>query len=106
MVTVPQGQLSATFAVTGVAQGSANLSVTSPGIDTITAPISVGPVAVITLNFPVIGNNLVAPGSISLDAAPPLTPTNPPSLTLPSSDTTHFLLTPDPTKADTARLTL
>ncbi len=106
MVTVPQGQLSATFAVTGVAQGSANLSVTSPGIDTITAPISVGPVAGITLNFPVIGNNLVAQGSISLDAAPPLTPTNPPSLTLTSSDPTHFLLTADPTKVGSASITL
>jgi 6-phosphogluconolactonase (cycloisomerase 2 family) len=104
-VTVPKGQLSATFAVTGVAQGSANLTVSSPGITTITAPISVGAVPAISVSAPVIGNNLVAQGSISLGDVALSGSTNP-TLTLTSSDSTHFLLTADPAKVGTPSITL
>ncbi len=104
-VTVPAGQLSVGFVVTGVAQGSANLSVTSTGITTVTAPITVGAAPGINLSIPIIGNNLIAQGSISLGDVVPLSPANP-SLTLTSSDPTHFLLSADPAKVGTASITL
>ncbi len=103
--TVPQGQLTSTFAVTGVTQGSANLSVSSTGIATITAPINVSAAPLINVNIPIVGNNLIAQGSLSLNVAPPTIPTNP-TVTLTSSDPTHFLLTGDPTKVGSASITL
>jgi len=104
-VTVPAGQLSVGFGVTGVAQGSANLSVTSAGITTITAAINVGAMPGIFLSSPIIGNNLIARGGISLGDVPPSGTANP-SLTLTSSDPTHFLLSADPAKVGTASITL
>ena len=104
-VTVPAGQLSATFAVTGVAQGSANLTVTSPGITTITAPVNVGPAPGINLSSLIIGTNLIAQGGIGLSDVP-LSGTANLSLTLTSSDPAHFLLTADPAKVGTASITL
>ena len=103
--TVQPGQLTATFAVTGVTQGTANLNVSSPGITTITAAINVGAAPLINLSTPIVGNNLVEQGSLSLNVAPPTTPSNP-TITLTSSDPTHFLLTGDPTKVGTASITL
>jgi Putative Ig domain/Galactose oxidase, central domain/Kelch motif len=103
--TVQQGQLTATFAVTGVTQGTANLNVSSPGITTITAPINVGSAPLINLNTPIVGNNLIAQGSLSLNVAPPTNPSNP-TITFTSSDPTHFLLTGDPTKVGAASITL
>jgi len=103
--TVAQGQLTVTFPVTGVAQGSANLSVSSTGITTITAPINVGAAPAISLNSTIAGNNTVTPGSASLSVAVPSTPANP-TITLTSGDPTHFLLTADPTKVGTVSITL
>jgi hypothetical protein len=62
---------------------------------TVTAPS-------INLSSPVIGNNMIAPGGVSLGAAPPSAET----LTLTSSDPTHFLLTADPTKVGSAQIKL
>jgi hypothetical protein len=104
-VTVPQGQLGVTFAVTGVAQGSANLSVSSPGITTITAPISVAAAPTINVGSLIIGNNTILQGNLSLSAVAPPPPASP-TLTLTSSDPTHFLLTADPAKVGTASITL
>jgi hypothetical protein len=67
-------------------------------VTTVTAPA-------ISLNVPIVGNNLVEQVGISLGAAPPATAVNP-TLTLTSSDPTHFLLTADPTKVGTASITL
>ena len=103
--TVQQGQLTATFAVTGVTQGAANLSVSSTGITTITAPITVAAAPLINVSTPIVGNNLIAQGNISLNVATPASPANP-TVTLTSSDPTHFLLTGDPTKVGTASITL
>jgi len=67
-------------------------------VATITAPS-------INLSSPVVGNNLIVQGSIGLGAAPPSTPPNP-TLTLTSSDPTHFLLTADATKVGAGSITL
>jgi hypothetical protein len=104
-ITVQPGQLTATFAVTGVTPGTANLNVSSPGITTIAAPINVGAAPLINLNAPIVGNNLIAQASFSLNVAPPTNPSNP-TITLSSGDPTHFLLTGDPTKVGTASITL
>jgi hypothetical protein len=100
--TVLQGQLSATFTVTGVAAGSSTLTVASSGITTITAPISVGAAPAINLTSVVVGNNLITSGGSSL-TVPTLAPQ---TLTLTSGDPTHFLLTSDPTQVGTASITL
>jgi hypothetical protein len=105
-VTVPAGQLSIGFGVTGVAQGSANLTVTSAGITTVTAPINVSPQPAINFNFVgtagVVGNNLVASGSMGITAAPVSNQT----MTITSGDPTHFLLSTTPTAVGTASITL
>jgi hypothetical protein len=87
--------------------GTTNLNLATPSgyftpsnqpvqiVTTVTAPA-------ISLSAPVIGNNLIAGGSASLGAAPPSNET----MTLTSSDPTHFLLTTDPTKVGTASITL
>jgi hypothetical protein len=67
-------------------------------ITTVTAPA-------ISVNSPIIGNNLIAQGGISLGAAPPSTSSNP-SLKVTSSDPIHFLLTTDPTKVGSTSITL
>jgi len=64
-------------------------------VTTVTAPS-------INLSLPIIGNNLIAQGSVSLTAAPPSNET----LTLTSSDPTHFLLTADPTQVGTSQIKL
>jgi len=99
---VLQGQLSATFTVTGVATGSSTLTVASTGITTITAPIAVGAAPAINLTSILLGNNLITGGGSSL-TVPTLAPQ---TLTLTSSDPTHFLLTSDPTQVGTASITL
>jgi Putative Ig domain/Galactose oxidase, central domain len=104
-VTVLQGQLSVTFPVTGVAQGSANLSISSPGITTITSSITVSAAPTINLGDIIVGNNTIIQGNLGLSAAAPPPPANP-TLTLTTSDPTHFLLTLDSTKVGTASLTL
>jgi hypothetical protein len=104
-VTVPQGQLTVTFTVTGVAQGSANLSLSSPGITTITTTINVSPAPTINVGALIVGHNTIIQGNLSLSAPAPPPPANP-TLTLTSSDPTHFLLTADSTKVGTASITL
>jgi len=104
--TVPQGQLAVGFGVTGVAQGSANLNVSSPGITTFTAPINVGPQPAISINVNgltgIVGNNLLSNGSIGITAAPPSNET----MTITSSDPTHFLLSTSPTAVGSSQITL
>src|SRR5260370_20543544 len=53
----------------------------------------------------IAGNNAIIPGGISLGAAPPSTPANP-TLTLTSSDPTHFLISEEHTYELQAHLTL
>jgi hypothetical protein len=98
--TVPQGQLTVTFGVTGVAQGSANLSVSSPGVTTITAPINVGPQPAINLVNQIVGNNLVATDNANLSVAP----ASAQAITITSSDPTHLVLSTDPAKVGTASI--
>ncbi len=104
-VTVPQGQLTVTFTVTGVTQGSANLSLASPGITTITATINVSAAPTINLGDIIVGHNTIIPGNLGLSAPAPPLPASP-TLTLTSSDPTHFLLTADRTQVGTASITL
>lgn len=100
--TVLQGQLSATFTVTGVAAGSSTLTVASSGITTITAPINVGAAPGINVTAIVVGNNLITGGGSSL-TVPTLAPQ---TLTLTSGDPTHFLLTSDPAQVGTPSIAL
>ena len=103
--TVPAGQLTVTFPVTGVAQGTANLSVSSTGIATVTATINVSAAPIINVGDLIVGHNTIIQGNLSLSAAAPPPPATP-TLTLTSSDPTHFLLTADPAKVGTASITL
>ena len=64
-------------------------------VATVTAPA-------ISLNSPIVGNNTIISGGISLGAAPPSNET----LTITSSDPTHFLLSASPTAVGTASITL
>src|SRR5260370_11496421 len=82
-----------------------------PPVDTdapVQAEVGIGATSVagaMTSVIPIPGNNAIIPGGISLGAAPPSTPANP-TLTLTSSDPTHFLLTADQTKVGSASITL
>jgi len=87
--------------------GTTNLNLAAPTGYSTPANVSVQIVTTvaaptISLSVPIVGNNLIASGSINLAAAPPSNET----LTLTSSDPTHFLLTADPTKVGTASITL
>jgi len=62
---------------------------------TVTAPA-------ISLSVPIVGNNLIVQGSLSLGAAPPSNET----MTITSSDPTHFLLSTTPTAVGSAQITL
>jgi hypothetical protein len=87
--------------------GTANLNLATPTgyatpttqfvqiVATVTAPA-------ITVNVPIVGNNLIVQGGVSLAAAPPSTET----MTITTTDSNHFLLTTDPTKVGTASITL
>ncbi|HLH08284.1 MAG TPA: PKD domain-containing protein, partial [Terriglobales bacterium] len=101
-ITIPAGQLSANIVITGVASGTANLTVSSPGINSLAATISVSSAPAITVNSLTVGNNLIEQGGISLGAPPQANET----MTLSTNDPTHFLLTADPTKVGTASITL
>ena len=72
-VTIPAGQLSVQIPVTGVAAGSATLTITSLGINTVTVPITVSAAPALTPNFAgTVGMNLqVDNQSVSLGANPP-----------------------------------
>ena len=62
---------------------------------TVTAPA-------ITVNAQIVGNNTILQGSVSIPVGPPTSRT----MTITSSDPTHFLLTTDPTKVGTASIPL
>src|SRR6202021_686718 len=90
--------------------GTTNLNITEPTAYSTPSNGAVQMVTTVTspalnLNAPVIGNNLIAQGSLGLGAAPPATLPNP-TITLTSSDPTHFLLTADATKVGSASITL
>ncbi|HLH09220.1 MAG TPA: hypothetical protein VKW78_18425, partial [Terriglobales bacterium] len=90
-----------------VTAGTTNLNLTIPAgysaptnqptqiVATVSAPS-------ITVGAPIVGNNLIVQGALTLAAAPPTNET----LTLTSSDPTHFLLTSDATKVGSASITL
>jgi hypothetical protein len=101
-VTIPAGNLSAQITVTGVAAGSANLTISSTGINTLTVPISVTAAPAISVSGPIVGNNTILQSSVSI----PVAPSSSETMTITSSDPTHFLLTTDPTKVGTASITL
>jgi hypothetical protein len=101
-VTIPAGQLSVQIPVAGVAAGSATLTVTSLGINTVKASITVNPAPAITVASQTIGNNMYTQGSISLGAAP----TASENLTLTSSNPTHILLSTSATTAGSSSITL
>ena len=101
-VTIPAGNLSAQITVTGVAAGSATLTISSAGINTLTVPISVTTAPAITVNAQIVGNNTILQGSVSI----PVAPSSSETMTITSSDPTHFLLTTDPTKVGTASIPL
>jgi trimeric autotransporter adhesin len=93
-----------------VGAGTTNLNLATPSgyftpanepvqiVATVTAPA----ITVAVNNTNVVGNNLISNGSIGLGASPPTSET----LTITSSDPTHFLLTADPTKVGAASITL
>jgi hypothetical protein len=106
--TIPVGS----YFTTGMAYhpataGTANLNLATPSgyftpanssvqiVVTVTAPA-------ITVNNTIVGNGLFAQVGYGLAAAPPSNET----LTVTSSDPTHFLLTTDTTKVGTASITL
>ncbi|MGB6393713.1 MAG: PKD domain-containing protein [Candidatus Acidiferrales bacterium] len=90
-VTVPAGGLSAQIPVTGVAAGSAMLTITSAGINTVTVSITVSAAPALTPNFAAtLGMNLQTDnGSVSLGANPPSSET----LTIASSSPNLLLAT-------------
>ena len=100
--TVLQGQLTVPFVVTGVAQGTANITVTSPGITPVTVPVTVNAAPAISFSIPVVGNNTITSATPGLTVAPATNQL----MTLTSNDPAHFLLTTDPTKIGTATITL
>ncbi len=104
-VTIPAGQVSAQIPVSGIAAGSATLTVSVTGVNTVTAMINVTPAPAINIGAVNLGNNLETVGSIGLGAA---TPNNgiPETLTLTSSDPTHLLLSTSPTVVGTASISL
>jgi hypothetical protein len=103
-VTIPAGNLSAQITVTGVAAGSANLTISSPGINTVIVRISVAAAPTISVNAVLLGNNTIIQGSASI----PVPPTSSESMTLTvtGSNAGDFLLTTDPTKVGTSSITL
>ena len=103
-VTIPAGNLSAQITVTGVAAGSANLTISSPGINTIVVPVSVVAAPAISLNTALVGNNTIVQGSVSI----PVPPTSNESMTLTvtGANAADFLLTSDSTKVGTSSITL
>ncbi|MBE7159258.1 MAG: hypothetical protein INR62_12655, partial [Rhodospirillales bacterium] len=101
-VTVPAGSTSVTFNVTGVANGSTTLRANATGIAEATDTVNVTAAPAITLTSLVIGNNTVAPLSISLSSAP----TSNETLTLTSPDPTHFLLSTSATAVGSASITV
>src|SRR4029077_5539349 len=88
--------------------GTTNLNLATPTGYFTPADAPVQTVATVTApsislsSLPIIGNNLIVQGGIGLGAAPPSNET----LTLTSSDPTHFLLTADPAKVGSATITL
>src|SRR5487761_697391 len=111
-VSVPAGQLSIQNPITGVAIGSTNLTVSSPGISTVTGTIDVTAAPSIIVNALTVGNDLETAGSISLGAAVPTSSNqqNPPTLTLTATESgnpsTHLLLSSSPTAVGLTSLTL
>jgi hypothetical protein len=87
--------------------GITNLNLATPAGYFTPANVPVQSVATVTapainLSTPIIGNNLIEPGSVGLAAAPPSNE----MLALTSSDPTHFLLTTDSTKVGTSQIKL
>jgi hypothetical protein len=103
-VTIPAGNLSAQITVTGVAAGSANLTISSPGVNTIVVPISVVAAPAISLSTELVGNNMIVQGSASI----PVPPTSNESMTLTvtGANAADFLLTSDSTKVGASSITL
>jgi hypothetical protein len=96
-----------TISFVPAAAGTTNLNLATPAGYFTPSNIPVQIVATVTapplnLASSIIGNNLVQSGGLSLGAAPPSNET----LTLTSSDPTHFLLSASPTVVGTASITL
>jgi hypothetical protein len=107
--TIPVGGPYYTQAISfqPVAAGTTNLNLATPTGYRTPSDQSVQIVATvmapaISLSSPIVGNNMIVQGSVSIPAAPPSSET----MTITSSDPTNFLLTTDPTKVGTASITL
>ncbi|HKS76042.1 MAG TPA: hypothetical protein VJQ82_22710, partial [Terriglobales bacterium] len=90
--------------------GTTNLNLATPSGYFTPANVPVQIVATVTapainVSNVIVGNNTIIPASIGLGAAPPSNAVNP-TMTLTSSDPTHFLLTIDPAKVGTTSVTV
>ena len=101
-VTILAGSTSTQIPVTGVGVGSTTLRASYTGITQATATVNVAAPPAITVNSPIVGNNLYTSLSISVGTAP----TSNQTMTVTSSDPTHFLLSTSSTSVGTASVTV
>ena len=101
-VTIPAGSTSATIPVTGTGVGTTTISAAYPGIPAATDTVNVAAPAAISIASAIVGNNTYTSLSLSLGAAP----TSNETMTITSSDPTHFLLSTSPTAIGTASVTV
>jgi hypothetical protein len=101
-VTIPAGNTSAPIPVTGTGVGTTTLRADYPGITKATDTINVAAPPAISISPTIVGNNTYTNLGITLAAAPTTNGT----MTITSSDPTHFRLSTNPSVVGAASVTV